>query len=321
VSTTDGPGERQDDAENLLAKMKKFRQGDVVLIRELPVIGDDGSVELRQALRGAVVISQTCDLVQPDRPTVQLVPLVDLDPDTARDAARGKRPRFVAVPSYGQNMFADLQVVGTVTKQYLSHFERRPGVSADGAAGSVFGRAVGRKFSRFPFPDEIHPWIKPLRELLQSRAGRETSPLGQIIESIAAIRLESAGGWRSHGPYDLTLVIILHPGVLPELDDEFDELPIEIRDWAYQDGRLMRQSAQVAEKLRSASGGAVQHLWNIFGESLGEKCRENGRRHPLYSSAVESLEVEIVSSDEFTFDRFQRSEEVDLDHLSPPVPF
>ncbi len=290
-------------------------------VPELPLVGDDGRTELRETPLGAVVISQTCDLVQANRATVLLAPLIELESGAASDAARGKRPRYVAVPAAGPQAFADLEIISTTTKQYLVRFERKPGLIEDDDGYSKFGRAVGRRFSRFPFPDEVHPWIQPLRSLIQDKAGKSSSPFGQIIKSIRALRLECSGGWQTKGPYNLTLIIALESGVLPELGDDFHATPSELDAWAYQDGRLVRKPAEIARRIQESAGSDVHHLWYLLGESLAEKCREGGGKNAPTPPSVEAFHVEIIDVEELTYDRFHHTEEIDLDHLSPPAPF
>ena len=82
---------------------------------------------------GVVIISQTCDVVRShrERRTIQAAKLVRLKGDTQREAADGRRPRFVAVPNAGVNRFADLEVIGTIDKQVLVALSREPGVVGD----------------------------------------------------------------------------------------------------------------------------------------------------------------------------------------------
>jgi hypothetical protein len=58
------------------------------------------------------------------------------------------------VPNEGTGWFADLEVIGTIDKLALVRLSRREGVIDDEQV-RTFAGAVGRRFSRFPFPDEV----------------------------------------------------------------------------------------------------------------------------------------------------------------------
>ncbi|WUH97782.1 hypothetical protein OHR68_30335 [Spirillospora sp. NBC_00431] len=321
MDVTDGSEEEQRGSEDLQSKMLDFRQGDIVSVPAIPLLGGAGNVEDHRTPLGAAVISQTCDLVQPDRVTAQLALVRELDPIRAKEAASGKRPRFVALPEYGANLFADLEVIATVSKDYLATLARKPGVPESDNTGGRFGRAVGRRFSRFPFPDELHPYLKPLQDLLQSKASKTASPLGLALESVTTLRLESTGGWRSSPPFNLVLLIVVAPGVLPDLDDSLRPLPKKLADWAYKAGSLYRSPAQIASKLTNAADPVdLTHLWQMLGDALADNCLSSGLASE-HATAVEAIEAEVIGEDEFTYDRYLRSEELDLDHLSPPTPW
>lgn len=164
-----------------------YRQGD-----HLPKVG---WIEVTQAPRGplrisapdgVVIVSQTCDVVQSNRSAVQVARLVHLEGSTAVEARDGRRPRYVHVPARGQTAFADLEVIGTMTKVSLAGQERTPGVDADGDVRR-FGQAVGRKFNRFPFPDHVVDWLRPLEEIAQSKSQRPQSlsvkPSAEFVNS------------------------------------------------------------------------------------------------------------------------------------------
>lgn len=55
-----------------------------------------------------VIVSQTCDVVLPTRPSVILAPIVTLSGTLARQAASREMPRYVQVPLRGDYSFADL---------------------------------------------------------------------------------------------------------------------------------------------------------------------------------------------------------------------
>src|SRR6266536_5042952 len=147
---------------------------------------------------GAVVISQTCDVVRSHRthPTVQAAKLAQLEGVMEREAADERRPRYVAVPNEGSGWFADLEVIGTIDKLALVSLPRHEGVVGDKQIRR-FAAAVGRRFSRFPFPDEVAQQIGALEADVRSRYGRETSPLGRVMQQVKHLRLEADPGWEN----------------------------------------------------------------------------------------------------------------------------
>jgi len=120
---------------------------------------------------GAVVLSQTCDLAQLNRHTVQVSPLAILTGLEAADAARENRPRYAPVYARGAAEgdqpagFADLEVVATWTKGRLAQERQEPAAWHTTEHARRFGRAVGRRFSRFAWPDNLQAWLSPLEKL------------------------------------------------------------------------------------------------------------------------------------------------------------
>jgi hypothetical protein len=283
----------------------------------------------REALRwveeptpdGAVLISQTCDVVRPreERPTVQVAKLVRLQGSMEREAADGRRPRFVEVPNEGTGWFADLEVIGTLDKLALVRLSRCPGVLGDKPV-RTFAAAVGRRFARFPFPDEITEQTNALIKEVQSKYRKASSPLGQVLQQVSELRLEARPGWDDPDAV-VTLFIICQSGVLPTFDDPPD-LPMDLEPWLQQNaaGVATRTPSEIAERLLRASPGSVEawHLWEQLGRVWAHRCSEarpeggTGRAHEFHA--------EVLSEDEFTLDHVHSSEIVDVDYLSPPTP-
>lgn len=304
--------------------LKSVRQADIVEVTTLPIVTDAGTVYQYPTPEGAVIITQTCDLVQADRPNVQLAPLVRREAVAARETRLGRWPQYVHVPLAGEDAFADLSLIATVTKGFLVKLERVAGVNeADDSDVRNFGRAVGRRFSRFPFPDEVTPWLRPLQSEVQSKTNRPASPLGQVLSGVVELRLEAISGWNSSPPYDLVLIIIVYPGVLPELDQIAGaSVDNALKAWLFSSsGQIQRTPAQIAERIISAPDAVSKSfLWAAFGTALAALCRPKGTQDAATMSAVSSITGEVISEDELSYARGVRSEEIDLDHLSSPKP-
>ena len=307
-----------------------FRQGDVSNIGCLPVQGRE-RVWTHPTPMGAVLLTQTCDAVRMDKLTVQLAPLISLSGNVAKDARDNKILRFVHVPSAGQDLFADLSIMATIDKARFVHSARTTGVDqADDDAVRRFGRALGRRLSRFAFPDEVVPWLRPLEKVILSKHSKQ-GPEGAAMRDIVELRIEAVEGWRSP-PYSLVLCVITERGVMPSFPgDEIPPCPTDLDAWLRTTtGELRPTSSAIAEKLiaereRSPSSVSTYWLWLSLAEAWVARCIPDlGKFSPMEATAirdaVEGIESEVVDEDRFTLYRYRRSEQLDLDHLSPPNP-
>jgi hypothetical protein len=156
------------------------------------------------------------------------------------------------------------------------------------------------------------PWIKPLQDVIRSKAPKENSPLSRPVRDLVDLRLEAAGGWDAPPPYYLTLLVVLRAGALPEPVDSSLVNQLE-------QGRN-ETIAKVAASMppEGAPSADVITFWERFGNALAGHCRPSQDAPLAVRSAVRSLEAEVVSEDELTYWRVRRSAEIDLDHLSEP---
>jgi hypothetical protein len=219
----------------------------------------------------------------------------------------------------GADWFADLEVIGTIDKLALVRLPRRAGVAGDEQVRR-FASAVGRRFSRFPFPDEVAQQIRVLEEEVRSRYRRGTSPLGRVLQQVTELRLEADPQWED-ATATIRLVVICNPGVLGTFDQP-PQVPRDLAQWLQPDGTgvARRTPTDIAQRLLAASPGSIEawHLWDQLGRVWARNCSQvnptegTGRPH--------QFEAEVLSADEFTLDRVRRSEILDVDYLSPPTP-
>jgi hypothetical protein len=89
---------------------------------------------------------------------------------------------------------------------------------------------------------------------------------------------------------------------------------------------LRRTAAQIATELLGLNADTprteVAWWWDVFAQALASQCHPKGSVPQNVLAAVqgEYISWEAVTAEEFTFERFLRSEEIDLDHLSGPLP-
>ncbi|MEU1084298.1 hypothetical protein ABZ368_29375 [Streptomyces sp. NPDC005908] len=308
--------------------LSDFQQADLLKADRIPLRGPSGEVIWHSTPDGVAIISQTCDVVQPNKAYLQVAPIVRLPASLVKQAAKGAMPGYVAVPEAGPDAFADLDHIATVSKAHVALLAPQRGV-ADVAAMRVFGMRVGRRFSRFAFPDAVVPWLEPLKRSVIRKAGKTSSPLGFVLDEwVESLRLECAPSWDVGPPYQLTLLVIVKPGLLPVvLEDEMPEPPAELTQWLWdEEGNVSQRPAAIAERLVkvgvSGDRGERLWLWEGFGQSLVADCQPD----PLVPSDVLNavaegkIDAEITTIRDIAYERVLRSEEIDVEHLSPPLP-
>ncbi|WP_138895724.1 hypothetical protein [Streptomyces chryseus] len=304
------------------------QQADVFKTDRIPLLGSGGNVQWLATPDGVVIVSQTCDVVQPKMSTVQVAPVVRLAGSLAGLAAKGSMPRYVPIPEAGAGAFADLEHVATVAKSHLALLEPQHGALTTTDIRK-FGMRVGRRYSRFAFPDDVSPWLAPLKDSVLSKAGKSASSLGRVLEEmVESLRLECVPSWDSGAPYHLTLLVLIKPGLLPVVDDLREMTrPADLDQWLY-DGvrRIKRSPAEVADQIISlnASSDRLRRLWlwEGFGESLAAVCKPKPNDPPDVQTAVagHAIDSEVATIRDVSYERALRSEEIDVEHLSPPLP-
>lgn len=295
----------------------------------LPIVGADALGEVAYPY-GVAIITQTCDLVQPSKPYAVVAPVVQLAPNKSGMAKSGRMPQYVHLSGFCQdNYFVDLAHCSTVTKSALVERERlSSGVDPnDSVAVSKFAAQIGRKFSRFPFPDEVQPWFRPLQEKITKGHGKESS-LGRLLRETVDLRIQS-NDWNSTGMH-LTIHVIVPSSLVPALEDfEPGDASPELMNELRQNGELVEDAAKIADRLMAtdarqspAYSAPDRHmLWSAFAESLAELCQPKGPElRPEISEAVASVTGQLSTDDEFSLFLYLRTESLDLEHLSPPAP-
>ncbi|MGR4881471.1 hypothetical protein ACIPUC_18970 [Streptomyces sp. LARHCF249] len=306
-----------------------FQQADILKTERIPCLGPMGEASWLPTPDGVVIISQTCDVVRDSKEYLQVAPLIRLIGNAARQAGKGAMPGYVLVPEAGTDTFADLDHVATVSKHHVALLVPQRGVASTQAL-RLFGMRVGRRFSRFAFPDAVSEWLQPLKGLVIDKAGRATSALGRVLdERVESLRLECSPSWDDGAPYELTLLVVVKPGLLPVLHEGQPppSASAALSRWLWDgEGSLIRKPAAIAEKIVEASPSTSLAdrlwLWECFAESLAATCRPPTSALPDIANAVAGGEFssEVATAREVAYERILRSEEIDLEHLSPPLP-
>lgn len=176
-----------------------WRQGDYTLdLTQFPVIVQDGegnSVS-RQKVVGAVVITQTCDIVNTGagRDVVTLCPLIEAD-EKLHDVVRSGSPAFTTLEHPpAEHVVVDLNRMTSVTKEALDGWERKEGFSSE-AARRRFAFALERKHGRFAFPNDFVVALGKWRKRVLSTHGKPASETGAIYRSITEMRVVARPDW------------------------------------------------------------------------------------------------------------------------------
>jgi hypothetical protein len=271
-----------------------------------------------------VLLSQTCDLVQANKESVQVAPIVRLPQTVVSNAAKGAMPGYVYVPFVASDAFADLDRMATVSKSHIAQLTPEPG-----APERQFGMRVGRRFSRFPFPDEVTWWLEPLKKAAIGKSGNSNSALGRVLDDwVESLRLECDPSWHEGPPFQVTLLVLVRPNALPVLDeDNVPEPSTELHGRLYNSAGDVRQTpATIADWLLSGSYAKSRSdtwwLWDAFGQSLAAVCKPKASApKEIFSAVVDGrFDSEVATVREVTYERILRSEEIDLEHLSDPLP-
>jgi hypothetical protein len=292
----------------------------------------------RSTPEGVALLSQTCDIVQSNRLTVLLSPVVILAGDVLIEATKGKRPRFVALPALGADRFVDLDFCATLHKDALVGFFSTAGVDQkDDAAVRTFGLSVARRFGRFPFPDEVVPWFDPLLDTIVDKYSRQETGLSLALKQVVEFRVHAAEGW-IQPPYDVTLTAIVRAGAVPEIDEEDQgEVPIDLKKWMRRpDGTLKKSAGEIAARLFAKDlppQGKLPlptnidryHLWIALVEAWADSCfprRKEEKAKPEVMNAIADGRIQsaLASEDEYSLAKYRQSEQLDVEHLSPPTP-
>ncbi|MCA0331461.1 MAG: hypothetical protein LCI03_16360 [Actinobacteria bacterium] len=206
-------------------------------------------------------------------------------------------------------------MIVTIDKSRLAGVPRQRGV-IDDVDVRRFAASAARRFGRYPFPDEVVECLEPMRKALASKAQKPNSPLGKVLIDVYSLRVEVAGNW-SDPQRELTLIVVLRAGALPLTDDPPPE-PAGLRTTVSAGGVI--NTTKVADRLLSSEDDAVRYwCWVLLADAWAAECQLRATEKGL-TDHVRSVSFEVLGADEFTLDRVDRSEALDLDYLSPPVP-
>lgn len=303
---------------------RELRQGDVVSLQWISGVSGDEPGRLETPL-GVVIVSQTCDVVQDSKTNCLVAPITTSTPQTLSAARKGQAPLTLYLPSaptVGEQL-ADLEQMASIPKSMLAGtiLTARRSPSEQSREARDIADRLGRVFTRYPFPDEVYPSYKKLRQKAQKAVGG-AGWFGKVLDRIDELRV-SADQWERQGR-NLTLhVVVSEDYLLPQ--DEADE------DWNWQGSMTIgkRNGEQLATlgldrvselletnlmALDADSEGvdrtSILRLWEAWVLGLETTVLE-----PV-DDEVSQFSAELASDVEFSYADWKRSESLDLEVLS-----
>jgi hypothetical protein len=294
-----------------------LRQGDILRLNPIGPAGAGvglGPEEVHLVL----VMSQTCDAMQASKEFCLVAPILrDPSAGDTTSALTGKKPLLVHLHDGSQSgpWVADLGRAFSLPKSQLASASRVARIVqfASSSQARILGARIGRAYSRFPFPDEVQPVFAGVQSQLRGKAGKAGN-LSKVIDLLEDIRV-SADQWELPCR-NLRLVLIVSGEVLIPLEDidpawtwqricgiRADDVPGELA--------IDRVCELLLVNLERDDLSSVECLWTQFGISLYRKLIA-----PRLNVEVVSVEVEVVSDEEFTFRDYRESESLDLETIS-----
>lgn len=319
--------ETQERALRRAEGVKSFIQGEVLDLRDLCVVLADGEWPLSDLSAAAaaqvssqgvivvpepvdvvVLLTQTCDLQKTNSEArlCQLAPIVDRGETFAREAQRGRRPGWVAVPWHSAASVVDLARITSVERSLII------GATSLGRPTTPreqlhFTETLSRHFTRVALPDPVCDVLAPFLKRMKEKHGRQSSE-GRCITIIptGGLRIEATPGLDDSAPA-LCLLIVLESSDLPRLADGLDI------DQSHVDA-LIDQGHDAAAKaaLDSTNPIRCREGWTALAELWTQEVVNLIAQTPR----VSSLDVEVLSGDELTFTRLRNAPELDLAYLS-----
>lgn len=248
---------------------------------------------------GVVVLSQCCDLAKMSASNLPVcAAVVRLEGSEAALAKSGRQPRFASAEHFGAGFFVDFGIVGSLEPDLVTEviaetdLERRR---------TLAGR-IARRFSRFAYPDEVQPFLGSLQKLLRSRVTKD-SPVARCLSQLATLRVEA--DWDDGPPWSLNLVFVLLDGILAPIGDELPKTTLL---------RVVPQGLDRTAELIGACAAEDRDLlplWQRFAELLCE-----GALSAAVPAVVSDWAAEVTDESDFSYSRFVRSADLDVDDLS-----
>lgn len=280
----------------------ELRQGDYLpRVRTLFGSGSMGASP-HETDRGVVVISQCCDLAKASEDNLPIgVKVVHLEDSKAGLARTGRQPRYYQCEHLGRNFFVDFGVIGAIEldpANFADHLRE-----GNDSHRRALAARIGRRFTRYAYPNEIQPFFYSIQERLRKVNGKGASALGRCLDRLVTLRVET--DWADGPPWSLTLVFVLIDDYLPQLPESPPSLATSLIQTAKDvDGAARAIDACTPGDARLAG------LWQTLGDLIVDAAFKSS------GAVVSEVTAEITDESDFSYARFRRSVDLDIDDLS-----
>lgn len=305
------------DSDSLL-EWSAAAQGDIVELSRLGYWSEveGGKVEYFDTPDGVVLVSQTCDLVQTaTKDRVLVAPIVACSPAEISQIKKGQRPLRILVGS-SLNRVADLERVTSVSRAALAGLKvlDRTSNEQSGKEAAQLAARIGRGFSRFAFPNEVHEALRKLQRKVSDGYSKQTK-FATILGRVEEFRV-ACSDWNRPGR-NLVVYVLVPSDFLPPADMKPD-------DWVWstqnvtgsrsgmrpQDLDLEMLSDLILQNTVADNDSALVELWRWWGEALSKGWLGHS------DDQVSSIELEVVSMAEFSYETYVETEALDFSTLS-----
>jgi hypothetical protein len=265
-----------------------------------------GLVAAGVAADEVVLLTQTCDLQVTNERECRclVVPVRKVHPPFAREAARGRRPGYVALPWLDDRSVADLGLVTTVERSVLvgALSMARPRTPTERLH---FADMVARSITRPALPNDINDVLAPFLKRIADRHDKNSAE-GRCLERVMEFRLEATPDVDAPAPALTVLMIIEEtdlPSGLPGAEIDDDRVDI-LKDAG------IAASAQAV--LDAATPMESREAWTALGELWIQPAVEMASA----GSAVGSINVVALNGEELSYARSRNTPVLDLRYLS-----
>lgn len=267
---------------------------------------DTGLMTVPHPVDQVAMLTQTCDLQETtdEEHHCQVAPVLIKHPTFVREASRGHRPGYAALPWIGDDRVVDLSRITTLERAVVVD---KPTIGRPRTAQERldFAEAVNRHLTRVALDPEIVAVLHPFLSKIKARAGKNSDE-GRCLDHVEEFRLDADPDLDDPSPA-LTVLVVLRGENLPRLP----------RGVTVDDERVDAvQASGIAGACRAILTAntelALREAWTALAELWIEPAVDAAEQEPR----VGSIFVEVVNEEELTYGRSRRSPVLDLRYLS-----
>lgn len=293
-------------------------QGDIIDLHALHYWQGPGSddMERMDTPDGVVLVSQTCDLVQVNSKNyVTVAPVRNCSDSELSQVKKGQRPLWVVVGT-NRDKVVDLERVLSLPRNTLENARVIEKTCRDQSSrdAAKLAEQLGRGYSRFAFPDAVHESLRKLKKKIANGYLKQSN-FAQVLQIIHEFRI-SCNDWNTAGR-ELMVWALVPANYLPSEDSQGD-------DWVWSTDTvcgisqsmqpheldLERLSELIIMNAASKNDGALVELWWRWGDRLQADLLDHT------DSEVTSIEFQVVSAADMTYELFLTTEVLDFSALS-----